>query len=45
LTNSFESAIGTDPLLADTDGDGLSDYYEVLYDGDCGTYLPYPYRR
>ena len=42
LTNVFEQSIGTDPTKVDTDGDFLSDYYEVCYDGDCSTYSAYP---
>jgi YVTN family beta-propeller protein len=34
LNDLFESTIGTNSLLADTDGDGLSDGDEVGYDGD-----------
>jgi outer membrane protein OmpA-like peptidoglycan-associated protein len=30
LTNGYEKSIGTDPYKADTDGDGLSDYEEVV---------------
>ncbi|MGG3005710.1 S-layer homology domain-containing protein [Geobacillus stearothermophilus] len=29
LTNSEEAALGTDPSKVDTDGDGLSDFYEI----------------
>ena len=39
LTDIEEGTIGTNPLLADTDGDGLSDYVEVNHDGDA-TYIP-----
>jgi len=38
LTNSVESSIGTNMLLWDTDGDGLSDYTEVAYDGNPNSY-------
>jgi subtilisin family serine protease len=40
LSNSLEASIGTDPLLADTDGDGLSDYQEVAWDGNDTAYVP-----
>ena len=40
LSNSLETLIGTDPLLADTDGDGLTDYEEVAWDGDASAYTP-----
>lgn len=40
LSNSLETLIGTDPLLADTDSDGLSDYEEVAWDGDDTSYIP-----
>ena len=40
LIDSFELSIGSSPLLTDTDGDGLSDYAEVSYDGDATTYTP-----
>ena len=33
LTNLLEYQFGTDPLDADTDGDGLSDYDEIYYYG------------
>ncbi len=42
LDNDFEVSIGTDPLNSDSDTDGLTDYYEVCYDGDCTSYAPYP---
>ena len=42
LSDVFELSIGSNPLLTDTDGDGADDYTEVCYDGDCGSYLPYP---
>ncbi len=37
-----ESRFGTDPNRADTDADGLSDFQEVCYDGDCNSYNPAP---
>jgi YVTN family beta-propeller protein len=40
LSDSLENSIGTDPLLADTDGDTLSDGDEVGYDGDYTQYTP-----
>ncbi|MCO6413616.1 MAG: hypothetical protein J5I92_12835 [Thiogranum sp.] len=40
LSDFLESLIGTDPLLADSDGDGLSDADEVGYDGDYSAYTP-----
>ena len=40
LDDSFELTIGTDRLIIDSDGDGLSDYEEVNYDGDPGIYTP-----
>ncbi len=40
LTDLFELTTGTNPLLADTDGDGLSDGQEVGYDGDYSAYTP-----
>lgn len=40
LDDAFELSLGSNPLLADTDGDGLSDYAEVSYDGDASTYTP-----
>ena len=39
LTNDLETLIGTNLLLSDTDGDGLSDYEEVGYDGDGTAYV------
>jgi hypothetical protein len=38
LPDSVEYAIGTSPLLADTDGDGLSDYDEVAWNGVTASY-------
>ncbi len=40
LSDVFENSIGSNPFLWDTDGDGLSDYEEVAYDGDATTYTP-----
>jgi hypothetical protein len=40
LCDLDETALGTDPEYADGDGDGLTDYEEVWYDGDGG-YDPY----
>ena len=40
LADLDERMLGTSTEYADTDGDGLSDYLEVWYDGD-GTYDPY----
>ena len=40
LTDILETSLGTDPLLADSDGDTLSDYDEVNYDGDPTGYTP-----
>jgi len=40
LTDAFEIGIGTDPLNGDSDGDTISDYDEVNYDGDPGSYTP-----
>jgi len=40
LTDTFELSIGTNPQLADTDGDTLGDYYEIAYDGNAGSYNP-----
>jgi len=36
LSDTEEANIGTDPLLADTDGDGITDYDETLYDTIAG---------
>lgn len=40
LTDIFEASIGSDSLLIDTDGDTISDYDEVAYDGNVSTYIP-----
>ena len=40
LSDNLEITIGTNPLLADSDGDTLSDFEEVNYDGDPGNYTP-----
>jgi len=38
LLDTFENTLGTDTLLTDTDGDGISDYDEVNFDGDPTAY-------
>lgn len=40
LSDSLEASIGTDPLVADCDNDGLTDYEEVARDGNASSYLP-----
>ncbi|MCK4950706.1 MAG: S8 family serine peptidase [Gammaproteobacteria bacterium] len=40
LSDSLETDIGSNPFLADTDGDTISDYDEVAYDGNDTTYTP-----
>ncbi|MDO8631454.1 MAG: hypothetical protein Q7R41_13285, partial [Phycisphaerales bacterium] len=47
LPDATEAAIGTDPCLLDTDGDGPSDYYEyrVAFEFNGGPTLPYPGRK
>lgn len=40
LTDIFEASIGTDSLLIDSDGDTISDYDEVAFDGNASTYIP-----
>jgi thermitase len=40
LSDSLEISVGTNPLLADSDGDTLSDFDEFNYDGDPGSYTP-----
>ena len=42
LPNSVEALYGSNPNLVDTDGDGVTDYREVCYDGDCLHYNPAP---
>lgn len=46
LPDVTEAAIGTDPCNPDTDGDGVSDYYEyrVATEFNGGPVLPYPGR-
>ena len=41
LVDSMELSFGTDPVNADTDADGISDYDEVNWDGDLESYDPY----
>jgi len=42
LTNEFEETVSaTSRTNGDTDGDGVSDYDEVAYDGDADNYDPY----
>jgi hypothetical protein len=50
LSNATEAAIGTDPCLKDTDGDGVPDGYEYQSARDLNHYpgstpLPYPGKR
>lgn len=40
LNDNLETTIGTDPLLIDSDGDTLSDFDEINYDGDPGSFVP-----
>jgi hypothetical protein len=40
LSDGFESGIGTNPSLPDTDGDGLTDFQEVNWDGNATAYDP-----
>ncbi len=40
LSDQLETAIGTDTLVADTDGDSISDFDEVNFDGDASVYNP-----
>ena len=40
LINLFELSLGTDPNSIDSDGDTISDYDEVAYDGDSMSYAP-----
>ncbi|MCK5395908.1 MAG: S8 family serine peptidase [Gammaproteobacteria bacterium] len=40
LLDTFETAIGSDSLLVDSDGDTISDYDEVAFDGDPNNYDP-----
>ena len=46
LSNAVEASIGTNPLMADTDRDGISDAFEYNSALDLNkNYLPYPYKR
>ncbi len=38
LLDTFEIDIGSNTLLVDSDGDSISDYDEVAFDGDVSTY-------
>jgi subtilisin family serine protease len=38
LSDALEVVVGTDPLDVDSDNDSLTDYQEVAWDGDAGTY-------
>lgn len=40
LSDSLEQAAGSSSILLDTDGDGLTDFEEVAWDGDPNTYIP-----
>ena len=40
LINLFELSLGTDPNSIDSDGDTVSDYDEIAYDGDATSYVP-----
>lgn len=41
LSDEIEIEMGTNPSLRDSDGDDLTDYQEVCFDGDCSSYSPY----
>ncbi|TNF99470.1 MAG: hypothetical protein EP297_05525 [Gammaproteobacteria bacterium] len=41
LLDTEEEVYGTDPLVADSDGDGLNDAIEVGFDGNLADYNPY----
>ncbi len=43
LTNEEESSYGTNPWVADTDGDGYSDYDEIINKGFNATSDPYKF--
>jgi IPT/TIG domain len=46
LSNAREKALGTDPCLRDTDGDGVADYFEVESALDLNQRaVPYPGKR
>ncbi len=45
LPDAVEPSYGANPTLEDTDGDGLTDLWEICYDGDCSSYSPYPIGR
>ena len=40
LSDVLEATIGSNPLLIDSDGDTLSDFFEVNFDGDPNSYIP-----
>lgn len=40
LSDTLEGTLGTNSLLTDSDGDTLSDFDEVNYDGDPNNYTP-----
>ena len=40
LSDLLEQTAGSSTTLLDTDGDGLTDFEEVAWDGDANTYLP-----
>lgn len=40
LSYAIETFLGTDPLLADSDGDGLTDYEELDRDGEPANFTP-----
>ncbi len=40
LSDTLEGTLGTNPLLTDSDGDTLSDFDEVNYDGEPNNYTP-----
>jgi len=41
LKDIEEITYGLNPNSSDSDADGLSDYFEVCFDGDCTNYNPY----
>ncbi|MCK5383045.1 MAG: S8 family serine peptidase [Gammaproteobacteria bacterium] len=38
LSDTLEATVGTNPLSSDSDGDSLTDYQEVAWDGDNSVY-------
>jgi M6 family metalloprotease-like protein len=42
IPDTLEIERGTNPYAEDSDDDGYTDWQDACYDGECGSYQPYP---